>query len=209
MPATAKRQLWLIVILFILAAVAVYFAYLRLRASNIQMAQGRQAYDAGKYALAEDAYLRSVTVDQNNAEAWYWLGISRKNQGKVASAAEALIKATQLEPNNANWWFESAQALQWAERFSEAEQAWAKVQNLFLPDDPRVVQARINQAQCLAHHGDVERAIEMMKAMLATKDDPNIRCELAKVLGYAGRYEESVQEFRRAFGETPTNQPEK
>jgi len=56
-----RRQLWLIVGLFIILGVAICVAYVKLRASDIQVAQGRQAYDAGKYALAEDAYRRPST----------------------------------------------------------------------------------------------------------------------------------------------------
>jgi tetratricopeptide (TPR) repeat protein len=207
MPA-ARRQLWLIVGLFIILGAAISVAYVKLRASNIQVAQGRQAYDAGKYELAEDAYRRAVEMDSRNAEAWYWLGISCKNQGRMEPAADALVKATELSPDNLNWWFECAQALQWASRFDGAQKAWGKFIEMAPADDPRTFHARLNQAHCILHGGDAERAIQMLQDMLAHQDNREARFELAKLLSYAGRYDESVQEFQKALGEKPQTRPE-
>jgi superkiller protein 3 len=207
MPA-ARRQLWLIVGLFIILGAAICVAYVKLRASDIQAAQGRQAYDAGKYELAEYAYRRAVEMDSRNAEAWYWLGISCKNQGKMEPAADALVKATELSPDNLNWLFECAQALQWASRFDQAQKAWGKFIEIAPADDPRTFHARLNQARCILHGGDVEHAIRILEDMLARQDSREARFVLAELLGYAGKYDESIQEFRRALGEKPQTRPE-
>jgi len=55
----------------------------------------------------------------------------------------------------------------------------------------------------------VEHAIRMLEDMLARQDSREARFVLAELLGYAGRYDESIQEFRRALGEKPQTRPEK
>lgn len=207
MPAV-RRQLWLIAGLFIILGVVICVAYIKLRASDIQVAQGRQLYHKGKYDLAEEAYRQAVEMDSHNAEAWYWLGISCKNQGRMEPAADALVKATELSPDNLNWWFECAQALQWDSRFDSAEKAWSKFIEMAPTDDPRSFHARMNQARCILHGGDAEHAIRILKEMLAHQDNRDARFVLAELLGYAGKYDESIEEFRRALGEKPKTRPE-
>lgn len=208
MPA-ARRQLWLVALIFLVAGGVICVGYLWLRASSIQLAQGRMAYDAGRYDLAEDAYVRAVTLAPNSAEAWYWLGISRKNQGKSKLAAEALEQAVTLKPRNASWQFECAEALQWAEQFAKAEQAWRRLLDMIPADDPRAIKGRLNLAKCLAAQGQLDRAVQMLQEMLAQKDDRNVRFVLAEILAYAGRLEESTEQWRRAFGSPPESKPEK
>ena len=207
MPAVRKR-VWRVSLL-LLAGGAIYVGYHWLRASNIQLAQGRMAYDAGRYDLAEAAYLRAVSMAPNKAEAWYWLGISRKNQGKSKLAADALEQAVKLQPRYASWQFECAEALQWAEQFAKAEQAWQRLLDMVPADDPRAIKGRLNLAKCLAAQGQLDRAVQMLQQMLAQKDDRNVRFVLAEILAYAGRLEESTEQWRRALGSQSESKPEK
>jgi len=158
-------------------------------------------YWAGRFDMAEAAYQRVTQADPENAEAWYWLGISRKNQGLSASAADALGKATSLSPDRVTWWFEYAEALQWVERFSEAETAWQKVMQLLPPDHPRLRQARVNLARSMGGQGGahVDRAVRMLEEVLAKNEDRRVRFALAEVLAWAGRLEESKEQYRRAL----------
>ncbi len=208
MPA-AKRQLWLVALAFVVLGAGIYLFYFRLRGADIQIAQGRQLYDQGKYAMAEAAYENAVKLSPKHADAWYWLGISRKNQGKDAEAADALLQATQLDPENANWWIESAEALQWAGRFPEAEEAWRKVLELLPADDSRATKAKVNLARVLAAEKKIEPAIQLLNEMIARKDDRQLRFVMAELLGYAGKFEESAEQYRRALGDQPATQPEK
>jgi len=200
MPRSGTR-LWLTALLFVAIGFILFFAYQYLRAGHIQAAEGRQEYDKGKFDLAEKAYARATEADPDNADAWYWLGISRKNQGESATAADALAKATALSPKRIDWWIEYAEALQWAERFSEAEQAWQKVIALLPPDDPRLQKARDNLALSMGGQGgpNVDRAVNMLEGILAKNDDRRVRFTLAQVLAWAGRLEESKEQYRRAL----------
>ncbi len=207
MPA-ARRQLWLVALAFVILGAGIYLFYFRLRGADIQIAQGRHLYDQGKYALAEAAYEQAAKLSPEHADAWYWLGISRKNQGKDAEAAEALAQATELNPGNVNWWIESAEALQWAGRFVEADKAWRKALELLPPEDARVTKARVNLARVLVARGETAAALQVLNEMLARKDDRQLRFVMAELLGYAGKFEESAEQYRLALGDQPTTQPE-
>ena len=153
--------------------------YLHFRAGHIQAVEGRKEYDAGRFDLAEKAYARATQADPDHAEAWYWLGISRKNQGLSASAADALAEATALSPERTTWWIEYAEALQWAER----------------------LKASMNLAQAIGGQGGehVDRAVRMLEEILAKNEDRQVRFALAEVLLMAGRLEESKEQYRRAL----------
>ncbi len=208
MPA-ARRQLWMVALAFVILGVGVSIVYFRMRSGDIQLAQGRQLYDAGKYELAEMAYRRATEAEPMNAEAWYWLGISCKNQGKDKEAADALAKATELRPKDVNWWFDCAEALQWANRFDKAEAAWGQVLALLPPEDNRVRKAQINLARVLAAQHKTDQAIDLLSKVLAHSEDRQVRFVLAELLGYAGRFEESTKEYSRALGDQPASKPEK
>ena len=197
----SRTRLWLTALLFVALAVIIFFFYQHLRAGHIQAAEGRLEYNAGRFDLAEKAYARATQADPDNAEAWYWLGISRKNQGLSTTAADALAEATALNPDRIDWWIEYAEALQWAERFSEAEQAWQKVMALLPPDDPRLYQARENLALSMGGQGgtNVDRAVDMLEEILAKNEDRRVRFALAQVLAWAGRLEESKEQYSRAL----------
>jgi tetratricopeptide (TPR) repeat protein len=194
--------------MFVVLGPVVVFAYYKLRAGDIQIATGNKSYDAGMYALAEDAYLRAAQASPKNPDAWYWLGMSRKCQGKSKPAAEALSQATSLNPKNPQWWYECAEALQWAERFGDAEAAWSRTLELLPPDDGRILQVKMQLARCLVGAGQVNQAVNMLEDVLASQDDRRVRFVLAELLGYAGRFEESANEYRRALGGTSESKPE-
>lgn len=208
MPA-ARRQLWMVALAFVILGVGIYFVYFRMRSGDIQLAQGRQLYDAGKYNFAEMAYRKATEAEPMNAEAWYWLGISCKNQGKDKEAADALAKATEFRPKDVNWWFECAEALQWANRFDKAEAAWGRVLALLSPEDNRARKAQINLARVLAAQHKTDQAIDLLSKVLAQSEDRQVRFVLAELLGYAGRFEESTKEYSRALGDQPASKPEK
>jgi len=197
----STTRLWLTAFLFVVLAVVLVILYQHIRAGHIQAAEGRKDYDAGKFDLAEGAYARATGLDPNNAEAWYWLGISRKNQGRSAEAADALAKATALNPDRLDWWFEYAEALQWSERFGESEKAWQSVIALLPPNDARLNKVRENLALSICGQGgpNVDRAVGMLEEILAKNEDRRVRCALAQVLAWAGRLEESEAQYRRAL----------
>ncbi len=199
----ARRQLWLVAILFVAIGTVIGVAYQKYRAGDIQAAEGRREYEAGRFDLAETSYLRATQARPNSAEAWYWLGMSRKNQGLSAAAAEALGKATSLKPDRAAWWVEYAEALQWADRFADAEQAWKRVAELLPPDNPRIRQARMNIARNLGAQGRIEEAVKLLETLLTEKEDRQTRFLLAEVLAWGGRFEESARQYRQALDSKP------
>jgi len=205
MPRTSK-QLWLPILLFAVIAVGVSVAYQRYRAGDIQMAEAQQAFKAERFDLAEAAYARATQVAPNNAEAWYWLGISRRNQGLVATAADALSKATELDDSHTVWWIACAETLQWSKRFAEAEKAWQRAldqlkpkDGQLKPKDGRMIEIQINMARSIASQGEIDRAQKLLEDLLAVQDDPQIRSVLAELLAGAGRFEESANQYRKAL----------
>jgi tetratricopeptide (TPR) repeat protein len=199
----ARSRLWLPSLLFVLLAVALGITYQKYRAGDIQTAEGRREDDAGRFDLAESSFHRATQLEPTNADAFYWLGMSRKNRGDSAGAAEALAKATSLKPERISWWVEYAESLQWAERFADAERAWERVRGLLPPGDVRVRMVRVNIARNIGAQGQIDRAVEMLNKMLAEKDDRQVRFMLAEVLAWGGRFKESAEEYRRAFDSKP------
>ncbi len=207
--SSSRGQLWFIALVFAALAVAGTLAYQRFRVGDIQLAEGRRAYDAGRFEVAEKAFERSVGHNPQNAGAWYWLGLSRKNQGRSAEAAEAFGRAAALQPQNVLWWMELAQCLQWSQRFAEAEQAWERVLQGLPDNDNRRREAGINRAKCLAGLGRTDQAVSALKGQLAADDSPLVRFALAEVLAWAGRFDESETQYRLALhAASPGSQPE-
>jgi len=198
---------WILVV-FVILAVVVTAAFLHFRASDIEMAQARRAFDVGRFDVAEAAFERATRYAPADAEAWYWLGITRKCEGKIPGAADALVKATELKPDNVLWWFECARLLQWAKRYPEAEHAWKQTLELLPPDDDyRRNEARISLARTIAAQGQIDRSAAILEKMLGEKEDPQIRFVLAELLAWAGRFEESAKQYRIALQQQSETQP--
>ncbi len=194
-----KRQVMLAAAVFVVLGIALGFLYLQVRSGAIQASEGRRAYDAGRFEVAEQAFTRATRANPKDADSWHWLGMSLRNQGLSARAAEALARATELEPQRVDWWIEYAQALQWAERFAEGEKAWEQVLTLLPAGDSRAHVARMEQARCVWGQGQADRAVQILEAMLAQDDDYRIRFVLAEILAFAGRFDESAEQYRQAL----------
>jgi len=206
MPGTSKQMKMILVVLILLGAVTIV-GYHFLRASDIQMASARRAFDAGRYDVAEEALIRATGYDPDNARAWYRLGITRKCMGKIPGAAEALARAVELNDSNVNWWFECAQLQQWARRFDAAERAWKRTLDLLPPDDGRRREAQVNLARVIVFQGDVDRGLEVLREMVASSDDPELRFDLAQLLSWVGRLEESAKQYQIGLQQKSENQP--
>jgi len=198
-----RNRLWLIVIVFISVGIVVAVAYPYLRGAEVQVAAGRRQYDAGQFKLAEASFERATQRDPERVDAWYWLGMSRKNQGKGQAAANALAKATSLDPQPVDVWMEYAEALEWAGKPREARQAWKEVIERLDEDDGRMTYARRQLARIMAGQGQHDEAINMLKQMLAEDESSEVRLTLAQVLAWAGRFEESAEQYRMGLASQP------
>ncbi|NLX22566.1 MAG: tetratricopeptide repeat protein [Phycisphaerae bacterium] len=194
-----KRQVLLAAGVFVVLGIALGLLYLQVRAGSIQAAEGRRVYDTGRFELAEQAFERATRANPKEPDPWYWLGMSRRNQGQPARAAEAFARATALEPQRVDWWVDYAQALQWAEQFKQAEEAWGRVLALLPPHDERVRPARLDQVRCVRGQKQFDRAIGLLEDILAHEDDYRVRLLLGETLAYAGRFDESTEQYRRAL----------
>jgi tetratricopeptide (TPR) repeat protein len=198
-----RLRLWLVALAFILLGLAIGFTYQKLRGGEIRLAEGRRLYEAGRYDLAEKSYLEASELAPQRADAWYGLGMCRKNRGKPAEAADALSHATALRPDCTPWLVEYAEALQWTARYAEAQKAWERVLSLVPATDNRARMARMNIARNLASQGQPDQAADMLRKMLAEKDDNQVRFLLAEVLAWNGRFQESAAEYRRSLDSQP------
>lgn len=198
MANTSRQMRWICALMIVVTAVTVV-GYHFLRAGDIQLAQARRAFDAGRFDVAEEALERATHVDPNHPEAWRWLGITRKCLGDIPGSADALARAVELNDGDVNWWFDAAQVQQWARRFDEAEHAWKRTLELLPPDDGRVGEARTNLARVMVFQGDVDRGVTIFTEMLDSANDPDLRFVLAELLMWAGRLEESAEHYRLAL----------
>jgi tetratricopeptide (TPR) repeat protein len=67
-----------------------------LQRGKLRYAQGRA--DSTKYAEAAPFFERKIELDPKSDEAYYYLGLSRREQGRMPEALAALQKANELSP---------------------------------------------------------------------------------------------------------------
>ena len=206
MPGTSKQMKMIFVVLVLLGATTIV-GYHFLRAGDIQLASAQRAFDAGRFDVAEEALMRATRYDPGHALAWYRLGITRKCMGNISGAADALTRAVQLHDSDVNWWFECAQVQQWARRFDAAEHAWKRTLELLPPGDGRRREAQVNLARVIVFQGDVDRGVAVLREMVAANDDPDLRFDLAELLSWVGRLEESAKQYQIGLQQKSENQP--
>lgn len=199
----SRKSFWLTAVFFVGIGIAIGVAYVHFRSGHIQFAEGRRQYDTGHFDLAADAFTRATQKNPQEADAWYWLGLSWRNLGKPGQAADALQEATRLAPERADWWFDYALALQWAGRSAAAESAWGHTVTLLPPDDARLTQAHIEWARTLAAQGKTDAAVKMLTESLNARPDSQIQFTLAEILAWAGRFDESAAQYRQALASQP------
>jgi hypothetical protein len=118
------------------------------------------------YDKARSLVEAALKEDQNNAEAWFLLGLDRDLSGDTAAAVEHYHKAVEAAPESPQYRSNLARGLLELSKFQEALQAYRKIRQFPL--------ARIEQT--LAHwaQGEMRQAVDAARDALKMLGDDNL-----------------------------------
>ena len=122
-------------------------------------------------------------------------------RGDFPSAIDLFRKALALEPGNVDIRFRLGEACLWDRRWDDAIETLGGLQREH-PDDVNFVR---ELGHAYAGAKKLAEATNLYQAYLNQKPDPSIRLELARVLSWSGKLDESVPQFRAVLAEQPDN----
>lgn len=122
-------------------------------------------------------------------------------RGDFTSAIDLFRKALTLEPDNVDIRFRLAEACLWNGRWNDAISIFTALHGEH-PDDANFVR-ELGHAYTGARQ--LDEAINLLRGFLNTKPDPTIRLELAQILSWTGKLDESIPEFRAVLAQQPDN----
>ncbi len=156
----------------------------------------------GNLREAESLALRLLELKPHRSF-WNNLGIVRFLLGDYEQAIQAYEQAAELSPDHPTTLLNLGDSLQALGRKEEAERAFRRALDLL--DDRQNIEAlnpqeRLNRAQCSAHLGDFERAIEETLATLEFADeDSELAYQAALVFALAGERKSALIKARHAL----------
>lgn len=95
-------------------------------AKRAQDERAKLLYLRGKHAEAVEVYKGMILLDPNNAEAYYYWGLSERARGDDAAGLVAIQKAVELDPGQAGWWLQLGAAHSKLKALPEARLAFQK-----------------------------------------------------------------------------------
>jgi tetratricopeptide (TPR) repeat protein len=143
-------------------------------ALELTIQKARLAFQAGRYAEAEELWRKVVEQQPNSAEAFYQLGFSLHLQEEVGAAIAAYQKAIALDPTYDTPYVNLGLAFIELNQFDEATQAFQRV--LDFPDQAETpasthALAHYNLAIIHKRQNDLEKAHQEVEAALAIAPD--------------------------------------
>lgn len=176
------------------AAVMSWGVYARY-ASQRHMAEGLRAAKVENYARAAREFELAAWFDDNNADAFYNLGLAYVELGRDGDAVRAYSRALQLRPNEYAIHNNLGNAYNHLGETEEATREW----QIALQLNPRAVPPRVNLALALERMGQTDRALLYLReAAELDPDDPGVRYNLGAVYFRLGELEKAEAELRRA-----------
>ena len=158
--------------------------------------QGNQAQNEGRYREAESIWRQIISIDSNNAIAYFYIGLALRKQGKLEEAIAAYKKAIELDPNDATAYYNMGNALRKQGKLEEAIAAYKKALEL----DPNYAFAYYNMGNALKRQGKLEEAIASYKK--AIELDPNYSFaynNMGVALRRQGKYDEAIAAHKKAL----------
>jgi tetratricopeptide (TPR) repeat protein len=122
------------------------------------MKTGRKHYKEARQHLT-----KAVTLDAKLFEAWHDLGVVETALGNYDKAVDDFEKALDVQPGSRKTVLAYGESLRRAHRPEKA----AKVYGKWLDSDPSDAEMRARYAQVLREGGDLERALEQSRQLLA------------------------------------------
>ena len=150
----------------------------------------------GREREAEPLLRRALELDPKNVGALVALAELRARAGDDSEAVSLLSRATEAKPEDAWLWARRAQAELRSKKAEAALKSFGRAVEL----DPSNVEARLGRADLLIGAGELERALEDVRAIEAqAKLDWKLTLAVANRYGLAGHKEEA----RRVYDSLP------
>ena len=195
--ARAKPLLLLLLGLAVIAASALWGPYSR-NASQRHIAEGLRAAKLEDYARAAREFELAAWYDDNNADAFYNLGLAYVELGRDSDAVRAYSHALQIRPDEFAIHNDLGNAYNHLGETAKATQEW----EISLRLNPRVVPPRVSLA--LERMGQTDRALRYLhEAAELDPDDPGVRYNLGAVYFRLGELERAETELQRAHQLNP------
>ncbi len=99
--------------------------------------QGRCRAALGNLQGALESFRHALDFQPDNAEAYYWVGLTLKELGDHVESRSFLRRATLLDPNLGPAWYELGNVSMLSEKFDEAVRALKKAAEL-IPNAPEI-----------------------------------------------------------------------
>ncbi len=159
--------------------------------------EGLEAFKAGRFAAAEQAYLASLALLPGRVSTLINLAAARLGLGRPQDALDAIAQILAIEPGNAEAWFHQANALGQLDRHPEPLSSYEKVLQLgTLPAG----ETWLRHGQTLQALGRPAQALESYERALAA--DPGIAqawTNRGSILRDLKRGDEAAAAFRQAL----------
>ncbi|MFQ5655947.1 MAG: tetratricopeptide repeat protein [Candidatus Methylomirabilales bacterium] len=136
--------------------------------------------------------------DQNLAASHYNVGVAYLNARNLRQALPELRKATELDPSDPNYHNALGMALMLSGQLDDAMKAFEEA----LRTENRFSEAKNNLAGAYLFKGDVQKARTLYLEVLKDPFYPTphfIYLNLAKINEREGKFEEAIQEYKRAL----------
>jgi tetratricopeptide (TPR) repeat protein len=122
----------------------------------------------------------------NDAEAWYLLGIAQGRLGNAESEIEAYVSSLELHPAAAGVWNNLGATYLDLERYQDAAKAYEKALEL-TPSDPNVYEGLVVTYSHLQRHDDAQKTIRALidlgeRAILSGWHKPELGLEVYAAL---------------------------
>ncbi|HJT19345.1 MAG TPA: tetratricopeptide repeat protein, partial [Nitrospira sp.] len=163
--------------------------------------EGKAHQQAGRFAEAEQAYGRALSLSPDHPEALHLMGLLSYRLNRLDEALEYLAAAIERQPS-ALYCFNLGVISQKAGRWEQAIAAYEKALAL----NPRHAEAHMNLGNVLRDRGRPQEAIESYRrAEALNPSHPEIHNNLGVALQEFGHTDEAIASFRRALALKPTH----
>ena len=160
------------------------------------------AHKAGRFAEAEAGYRRVLEVRPADPKAMYYLGLLHHHRGDTVGAIGLLRRCLALAPSNAHAWNTLGGLHIAAEQPGEAREAYRRMTEAA----PAMGEGWYNLGVCLRDEGDIEGAMESLRASVVNQPDYFRSYEaLATLLYRLDRVSEAAEVYREWATREPAN----
>jgi len=162
--------------------------------------RGYSAYEAGNLAEAEVLFQKVVTLDSENFDALYFLGLIFKQQGNLKDAITLLEYVVRIKNDEPEFYKTLGLCLVDANKYKEAIYAYECASRL----DPHCIYTLCDLAALYKESGDFKKSLEYSQSALNT--DSNCWQALnnrGDILMNCGKAEPAIQDFTKSLELNP------